>query len=113
MSVCVSENHSHSMRSTLAQKNKIKTINKIFHRSLCIEFNCDCGISPTEFKVISLLLEGYNSRQIADICSRSIKTISTQKRSAFRRMGIRNDASLLSTLLLHDIVTIYIDLSGE
>ncbi len=96
-------NNGESVTQSMAMS---KSINRIWHGSLCIEFNSDCGISPTEFKIITLLLKGYNNRQIADICSRSVKTISTQKRSAFKRMAIKNDATLLSTLLLRGNVTI-------
>lgn len=104
---------SHLMAAGLTHMKEIKSINRILHGSLCIEFNRDCGISPAEFRVISLLLKGYNSSQIAGICSRSIKTISAQKRNAFKRMGVSNDATLLSTLLLHGMVTIYTDFNRE
>ncbi|YAW18099.1 helix-turn-helix transcriptional regulator [Salmonella enterica] len=71
---------------------------RIWYDRLCIEFNSDGGLSPAELRVIRLLLRGYNSGQIAALCFRSVKTISAQKGQAFRRLGVRNDATLLPTL---------------
>ncbi|EAU7965033.1 LuxR family transcriptional regulator, partial [Salmonella enterica] len=51
----------------------------------------------------------YNNSQIAVICSRSIKTISSQKCIAFKRLGIKNDATLLPALILHGMVKIHTD----
>lgn len=80
---------------------------QIWYGRLCIEFNSDGGLSPAERRVIRLLLQGYNSRQIAALCLRSVKTISTQKGRAFKRLGVRNDATLLPALLLQGMVTVY------
>ncbi|MBD6546778.1 hypothetical protein FMD04_18120, partial [Salmonella enterica subsp. enterica serovar Enteritidis] len=57
------------------------------------------------------LLQGYNCGQIAALCFRSVKTISAQKVLAFRRLGVRNDATLLPTLMLLGMVTLYTDLN--
>ncbi|EAY0104285.1 helix-turn-helix transcriptional regulator [Salmonella enterica] len=96
------------MTSSLTDIQEKNGIDRIWYGGLCIEFNSDCGLSPAEFRVISLLLKGYNSGQIAALYSRSVKTISAQKGQAFKRLGVRNDATLLSTLLLHGMVTVYI-----
>ncbi|EFQ9546620.1 LuxR family transcriptional regulator, partial [Salmonella enterica] len=37
--------------------------------------------------------------------------ISAQKGQAFRRLGVRNDATLLPTLMLLGMVTLYTDLN--
>ncbi|ECC1695082.1 LuxR family transcriptional regulator [Salmonella enterica subsp. salamae] len=99
------------MAPSLTDIRESREINRIWYGSLCIEFNCDSGLSPAELRVISLLLEGYNSGQIAALCSRSVKTISAQKGRAFKRLGVSNDATLLSTLLLHGTVTVYTGLN--
>ncbi|EOE6289333.1 helix-turn-helix transcriptional regulator [Salmonella enterica] len=62
-----------------------------------------------ELNVIQLLLKGYSISQIATLRRRSVKTISVQKKNAFRRLNVSNDASLLSVLLLRGIVLIYTD----
>ncbi|EBK3418323.1 helix-turn-helix transcriptional regulator [Salmonella enterica subsp. enterica serovar Enteritidis] len=84
---------------------------RIWYDRFCIEFNSDGGLSPAELRVIRLLLRGYNSGQIAALCFRSVKTISAQKGQAFRRLGVRNDATLLPTLILLGMVTLYTDLN--
>ncbi|EAX9749176.1 LuxR family transcriptional regulator [Salmonella enterica] len=91
----------------MAETKDSKSVVRIWHGSLCIEFRNDLNISKTEFKIISLLLKGYNNSQIAVICSRSIKTISSQKCIAFKRLGIKNDATLLPALILHGMVKIH------
>ncbi|MDJ9716361.1 helix-turn-helix transcriptional regulator [Salmonella enterica] len=84
---------------------------RIWYDRFCIEFNSDGGLSPAELRVIRLLLQGYNCGQIAALCFRSVKTISAQKVLAFRRLGVRNDATLLPTLMLLGMVTLYTDLN--
>jgi two-component system capsular synthesis response regulator RcsB len=51
-------------------------------------------LSVREMAVIRLLLSGSSVSAIADKLHRSVKTISTQKQSAFRKMGIASDAQL-------------------
>lgn len=51
-------------------------------------------LSPKEKEVLRCCLEGMGVTQIADKFSRSRKTISGQKQSAFRKLGIRGDAEL-------------------
>ncbi|EHJ8505922.1 response regulator transcription factor [Salmonella enterica subsp. diarizonae serovar 47:k:z53:[z84]] len=76
---------------------------------ICIEFRHTGGLSMAELNVIQLLLKGYSISQIATLRRRSVKTISVQKKNAFRRLNVSNDASLLSVLLLRGIVLIYTD----
>ncbi|EDV7203284.1 helix-turn-helix transcriptional regulator [Salmonella enterica subsp. enterica serovar Bredeney] len=84
-----------------------KNPDRIWYGNLCIEFNSDGGLTPAELRIIRLLLEGYKSGQIAARSFRSIKTISAQKGQAFKRLGVRSDATLLLTLLLRGMVTVY------
>jgi DNA-binding NarL/FixJ family response regulator len=51
-------------------------------------------LSPREMEVIHCYLEGMTILQIAAKFSRSRKTISGQKQSALRKMGIRSDLEL-------------------
>lgn len=51
-------------------------------------------LSPREREVLRCCLDGMTVTQIATKFARSIKTISGQKQSAFRKMGIRNDGEL-------------------
>lgn len=99
------------MASALTAFPEDGDFSRIWYDRLCIEFNSDGGLSPAELRVIRLLLRGYNSGQIAALCFRSVKTISAQKGRAFRRLGVRNDATLLPTLMLLGMVTLYTDLN--
>ncbi|WON77737.1 response regulator transcription factor [Serratia sp. UGAL515B_01] len=49
-----------------------------------------------ERRVLLLLLNGQSQRQIAHSLSRSIKTISTQKCSAMKKLGLKNNSELVS-----------------
>ncbi|EAS0548006.1 LuxR family transcriptional regulator [Salmonella enterica subsp. diarizonae] len=73
---------------------------------LHFEFNTDCGLSESELCVVQLLLKGYTQKQIAAMRLRSVKTISAQKINAFIKLGVRSDITLLSVLLLKNMVKI-------
>lgn len=51
-------------------------------------------LSPREREVLRCCLDGMTVSQIATKFARSVKTISGQKQSAFRKLGIRNDSEL-------------------
>jgi two-component system capsular synthesis response regulator RcsB len=51
-------------------------------------------LSPREREVLRCCLDGMTVSQIANKFARSVKTISGQKQSAFRKLGIRNDNEL-------------------
>ncbi|WP_416057569.1 LuxR C-terminal-related transcriptional regulator [Stenotrophomonas maltophilia] len=51
-------------------------------------------LSRNEREVLQLLLEGLTVSEIAQCRHRSIKTVSTQKVSALRKLGLRNDAEI-------------------
>lgn len=51
-------------------------------------------LSPREREVLRCCLEGLTLTQISEKFSRSIKTVSAQKRAAYRKLGIQNDCQL-------------------
>lgn len=51
-------------------------------------------LSPREHEVVRCCLQGLSVGQIAAKFSRSVKTVSTQKQSAYRKLGIRSDMDL-------------------
>jgi two-component system, NarL family, captular synthesis response regulator RcsB len=51
-------------------------------------------LSPRELEVLRLVLQGIEVRHIAEKLHRSNKTISSQKRSAYRKLGIASDSEL-------------------
>ncbi|MGF6496234.1 two-component system capsular synthesis response regulator RcsB [Luteibacter sp. 621] len=53
-------------------------------------------LSPKETDVIRCLLDGMTVTQIASKFGRSLKTISAQKSSAYRKLGIESDVQLFN-----------------
>jgi two-component system capsular synthesis response regulator RcsB len=56
----------------------------------------DQPLSPREREVIRCCLDGMSVTEIADKFSRSRKTISSQKQSAMKKLGLRADSELLA-----------------
>ena len=54
----------------------------------------DAQLSPREIEVVRLFVSGLTVKEIADRLNRSIKTISTQKSTALRKLGLVRDAEL-------------------
>ncbi|KAF1039744.1 MAG: Transcriptional regulatory protein UhpA [Herbaspirillum frisingense] len=52
------------------------------------------ALSPREREVLRCCLDGMTVTEIAEKFARSVKTISGQKQSAFRKLGVRNDNEL-------------------
>jgi DNA-binding CsgD family transcriptional regulator len=55
------------------------------------------SLSPREHEVLRCYLAGMSVSDIAAKFARSSKTISTQKQSALRKLGIRSDAELFAS----------------
>lgn len=51
-------------------------------------------LTPKESEVVRLLANGMSVTQVADYLHRSVKTISTQKKSAMVRLGLQSDSAL-------------------
>ncbi|WP_338885081.1 MULTISPECIES: response regulator transcription factor RcsB [Xenorhabdus] len=58
----------------------------------------DKRLSPKESEVLRLFAEGFLVTDIAKKLNRSIKTISSQKKSAMIKLGVDNDIALLNYL---------------
>lgn len=58
----------------------------------------DKRLSPKESEVLRLFAEGFLVTEIAKKLNRSIKTISSQKKSAMMKLGVENDIALLNCL---------------
>ncbi|WP_346210303.1 response regulator [Aeromonas salmonicida] len=51
-------------------------------------------LTPKESEVVRLLAGGMSVTQVAEYLHRSVKTISTQKKSAMLRLGLQSDSAL-------------------
>ncbi|MBB1585012.1 LuxR C-terminal-related transcriptional regulator [Serratia sp. OS31] len=56
----------------------------------------DISLTPQESRAISYFMTGYNSHHIAKKMNLTIKTVSTHKRSAMRKLGVKNNVELLA-----------------
>ncbi|MEH8147234.1 response regulator transcription factor [Aeromonas hydrophila] len=56
--------------------------------------NPQTQLTPKESEVVRLLSSGMSVTQVAQYLNRSIKTISTQKKNAMLRLGIKSDSEL-------------------
>lgn len=52
------------------------------------------ALTPREIEVLRCCLQGLSLTEVAAKFVRSVKTVSTQKQSAYRKLGIRNDNEL-------------------
>ncbi|KEL36204.1 bacterial regulatory s, luxR family protein [Escherichia coli 5-172-05_S4_C1] len=59
----------------------------------------DCTLTPKEKEVIRLLLAGYDVMAIGRMKQRSVKTVSSQKLSAYKKLGVRGDITLFPDLI--------------
>ncbi|MNN84092.1 Transcriptional regulatory protein RcsB [compost metagenome] len=62
------------------------------------------GISPRELEVVRLFVNGMSMTEVALHLNRSIKTVSTQKSSAIRKLGLTCDAELFVYAQKHGLV---------
>lgn len=56
-------------------------------------------LSPREMEVVRLFIRGMTVTEIAQYTSRSLKTISTQKKKAMEKLGVKSDSELTEVYL--------------
>jgi len=61
------------------------------------------SLTLREFEVIRLFVQGQTVGEISEHISRSIKTVSTQKTSAMRKLGVESNQDLVSFCTEHDV----------
>ncbi len=62
-------------------------------------------LTPREAEVVRLFCAGGTITHIAEMVHRSVQTISTQKRSAMRKLGVTTDADLIRHVLGNGVHT--------
>ncbi|EKP5434592.1 helix-turn-helix transcriptional regulator [Salmonella enterica] len=63
------------------------------------------NLTISERYILSLLLKGMTVSEIAARRKRSIKTISTQKRTLYSKFGAKNDVQLLAALIARNVLS--------
>lgn len=56
-------------------------------------------LTPRESEIVRLFCSGSTISEIADILHRSVQTVSSQKRSAMKKLGVASDVDLFKTVL--------------
>lgn len=56
------------------------------------------ALTPGEMLVIVGVIRGERASEMAESGQKSVKTVSTQKRSAYRKMGVSTDAEFIHYL---------------
>lgn len=68
-------------------------------------------LTPRETEIVRLFCAGGTITDIAQLVHRSVQTVSTQKRSAMRKLGVTTDAALVRHVLSNGIKT-SLDMAG-
>ncbi len=78
--------------------NNLTVVSQIFllHAD---SFHDVLGLTSKEIDVIGLLLEGLRVVDVANLLNRSVKTISSHKRMAFKKLSIQHDTMLYPTIM--------------
>jgi two-component system, NarL family, captular synthesis response regulator RcsB len=71
------------------------------------------NLTMRELEVVRLFVSGLTISEIAERLHRSKQTVSTQKMSAMRRLGIRRDADLIKYGMESDLTQHISNISGE
>ncbi|HEX7817441.1 response regulator transcription factor [Dyella sp.] len=66
--------------------------------------SCDALLSRRESEVLRMFCEGMTVEKIGAYIGRSRKTISTQKMSAMRKLGLRNEADLFNYAIANGLI---------
>lgn len=61
------------------------------------------ALSPREMEVLRLYVGGMTTTEVARHLHRSINTVSTQKHSAMRKLGVKNDSELFDYAVEHGL----------
>lgn len=58
------------------------------------------SLTKIECDVLELIMKGYSSTKISHLRNRSNKTVSSQKRQIYKKLGVRNDLTFWIDILL-------------
>lgn len=58
------------------------------------------SLTKIECDVLELIMKGYSSTKISHLRNRSSKTVSSQKRQIYKKLGVRNDLTFWIDILL-------------
>jgi DNA-binding CsgD family transcriptional regulator len=56
------------------------------------------GLTPTERRVVELVVQGHTNREVADLLFLSVKTVAAHLTSAYAKLGVRSRTELAHRL---------------
>ncbi|GCR47879.1 helix-turn-helix domain-containing protein [Escherichia coli] len=71
------------------------------------------SLTKIECDVLELIMKGYSSTKISHLRNRSNKTVSSQKRQIYKKLGIRNDLTFWIDILLSPAIRAVFYRKGE
>ncbi|EKR4961806.1 helix-turn-helix transcriptional regulator, partial [Escherichia coli] len=71
------------------------------------------SLTKIECDVLELIMKGYSSTKIAHLRNRSNKTVSSQKRQIYKKLGVRNDLTFWIDILLSPAIRAVFYRKGE
>jgi len=63
------------------------------------------NLSPREFEVVRLFVQGFKMSKIAEVLRRSVKTVSSQKNTALKKLKLKNDQELITFCNNHHLLS--------
>ncbi|RLM02103.1 hypothetical protein BIY27_25830 [Gibbsiella quercinecans] len=82
-----------------------RCLNEVINRAENLYTKSSDALSRNEVFVLEALCKGWSTFKIANLFNKSIKTVSTQKSRALRKLGMRNMQMLHRTMVQWHILT--------
>ncbi|UCF15305.1 MAG: response regulator transcription factor [Phycisphaerales bacterium] len=70
-------------------------------------------LTPTQTKVLELVIEGNSNREIADLLSRSVRTIEVHRAHVMEKLGVKNLLELIKRAIALGLVDLSVDQETE
>ncbi len=89
----------------LEKEPLLQTVAELLRTKRNFNFKKGDPLSKAEKRVLDLILAGHNSRQIAEILHRSIRTIEDHRHNIMLKMDAKNIVELVKTAFQHKLIT--------
>lgn len=82
------------------EKNICYIKSEIKEHSITVHLWVFASLTKIECDVLELIMKGYSSTKISHLRNRSDKTVSSQKRQIYKKLGVRNDLTFWIDIFL-------------
>jgi DNA-binding NarL/FixJ family response regulator len=70
-------------------------------------------LTPTQIKVLRLILEGHSNREIAEMLKRSVRTIEVHRAHVMEKLGVKNMLELTKRAIALGLVDLPANQNAE